>query len=133
MKFHIRALEGLCYAPQSIMFNGHLSLDGFDGVDRWVLEPADPTQVEGLDDILSAGRVKIGSGNMVLSVPRDAVVKRTFHVQFVAFSCGAGRVSNGVGKVHIGSVAADLPLSEIARQGRETSDRSEGEGLMVPR
>lgn len=55
LKFHIRALEGLCYAPQSIMFNGHLSLDGFDGVDRWVLERAeqdretsDQSQADGL-------------------------------------------------------------------------------------
>ena len=115
------------------MFNGHLSLDGFDGVDRWVLERADPAQVEGLDSILAAGRVKVRGGDMVLSVPRDAVVKRPFHVQFVAFSCGAGRVSNGAGKVHIVSVAADLPLTEVARQDRETSDQGQADGLMVPR
>jgi hypothetical protein len=116
LRFRIDRFDGHCYAPQSIVFNGYLSLEEIKGVDRWVAMPADPGQIEELGGILSSKRVKIGRSDIILSVPKDAVVKRPFNVQFVVFPCDAPRAPKGkTGAMHIVSIAADLPPFEVGR------------------
>lgn len=103
-------MKGLCYAPQSILPNGYLSLDGFDTANSWKAVSAGPARVEGLNDILSQQRVKIDADTLTLSIPKDSVVKRPFDLQFVAFPCDAPQTATaGMGKVQIVSITADLP------------------------
>ena len=117
LKFHIREIEGLCYAPQSFRFNGNLRLDGLTGVDTWTIVPVSPEQVEGAADILSAKRARIGRGDIELSVPRNAVFVRPAHLQFVAFPCWAPKVSRtNDAKMHIVSLSVDLPPDELGEQ-----------------
>lgn len=134
LKFRVRPLEGLCYAPESIAPNGYLSLEGFDGPDRWVLAQAAPTQIEGLREILSRKRVKIVPRGMEVSVPIDAVVKRPFHLQFVAFPCQSPAVwKSGSRNIYIVSVTADLLPSHRTVQKRGALDQVGDEELMTPR
>jgi len=103
-------IKGLCYAPQSVVPNGSLSLDGFDRPNSWKVVSTVPARVDGLRDILSAPRAKIGADTLTLSVPKDAVLKRPFDLQVVAFPCDAPQTVNaGMGIVQIVSITADLP------------------------
>ena len=109
LRFHISELEGQCYAPEAIVYNGNLNLDDFPGVNRWVLVRADPSQVGSLDSILSSRRVKIGS-MINISVLRSEISKRPSYIQFIAFPCDAPTRSKAwAGKIPIVSVSADLP------------------------
>lgn len=118
-----RSIEGLCYAPDSVQPNGYLSLDGFDRGNSWKTVALEATRVDGLDRILSARRKKIGSGPFALSVPKDAVVKRPFDLQFVAFPCDLPRhATPGTSGVQLVSITADLPPFTGGTNGGQTPD-----------
>lgn len=108
LKLRSAQIEGLCYAPQSIQPNGYLELDALDQANSWKMVLADPVRVEGLDAILSAQRVRIGTDGVTLPVPKGDVIKRPFDLQFVAFPCDAP-TKTGMGKIWIVSITADLP------------------------
>jgi hypothetical protein len=117
LDLRVRPIEGLCYAPGTIRFNGSLSLPSFGRSNSWKLVRTDPRRVGGLDEILSAERVRIGRGALSLVVQRDQVMQQPSFLQFVAFPCDAPRRSAGLtGPVAIVSVAADLAPFHYSRR-----------------
>jgi hypothetical protein len=118
-----RPIAGLCYAPDSVQPNGYLSLDGFDRGNSWKTVAVEAARVDGLDRILSTRREKIGSGPFTLSVEKDAVVKRPFDLQFVAFPCHLSRnATPGARGVQLVSITADLPPFTGGTSGGQAPD-----------
>ena len=111
LRMNIAPLRGKCYAPRSYLFNGALRLDDLNGSNLWLVTPVTPDKVESLGAMLAAPRVRISSGNFKLLIPKDSILLRPFHFQFVAFPCDAPRaLRESVNGVDVVSLAADLPL-----------------------
>lgn len=107
--FHTGRLEGQCYAPGAIRYDGALDLSGFVAVDHWRVVQNEPVPLAEMNRVLSARRERIGD-TATLAVPRDSILVRPFYVDFPVFPCDAPARAQAWRAVPLTVlVAADLP------------------------
>lgn len=122
VRMRIKPIEGLCYAPAMILFDGNLSLSGYDRRNTWTVIRSNVKDIENMNIELAFERRKITRSGLHLVIPRNEVQQRPFTFQFNAFPCNASRKSTDLkGGIYSVVVVADLAPYYIAPRVHEPS------------